>query len=160
MSVVNLSVLTILDGEPGYVCLCLCNLDSKSNRTRAEDLAANRLTVLFTVCVLHWATAIDRQDRTTTSGSLRPNYISESRGASNSTNDSKADNYLELDERYVAKLTTFIEANGETPDSDARNSRVIEVKTQHVREVAMEPYDIESGNCRESQESIVKPNSL
>jgi hypothetical protein len=29
MSVVNLSVLTILDGEPGYVCLCLCNLDSK-----------------------------------------------------------------------------------------------------------------------------------
>ncbi|KAI4760196.1 hypothetical protein E4T51_06765 [Aureobasidium sp. EXF-12344] len=144
MSVVNLSVLTILDGEPGYICLCLCNLD-----------------ILFTVCVLHWATAIDRQDRSTTSGSLRPNYISESRGASNSTHDSKADNYLELDERYVAKLTTYIEANGEeTPNSDARNSRVIEVKTQHVREVAMEPYDIESGNCRESQENIVKPSSL
>lgn len=29
MSVVNLSILTILDGEPGYICLCLCNLDSK-----------------------------------------------------------------------------------------------------------------------------------
>ena len=136
---------------------CACAISTVSQRTRAEDLAANRLTVLFTVCVLHWATAIDRQDRTTTSGSLRPNYISESRGVSNSTHDSKADNYLELDERYVAKLTTYIEANGEeTPNSDARNSRVIEVKTQHVREVAMEPYDIESGNCRESQENIVK----
>jgi hypothetical protein len=139
---------------------CACAISTVSQRIREEDLAANRLAVLFTVCVLHWATAIDRQDRTTTSGSLRPNYISESRGVSNSTNDSKADNYLELDERYVAKLTTFIEANGETPSSDARNSRVIEVKTQHVREVAMEPYDIESGDCRESQGNIVKPGSL
>ncbi|KEQ72318.1 hypothetical protein M436DRAFT_27196, partial [Aureobasidium namibiae CBS 147.97] len=68
MSVVNLSVLTILDGEPGYICLCLCNLD-----------------ILFTVCVLHWATAIDRQDRTTTSGSQRPNFISGSRSGTNST---------------------------------------------------------------------------
>lgn len=79
-------------------------------------------------------------------------------------NDSKADNYLELDERYVAKLTTVIEANGDGAihDSIMQNSHVIGVKTQHVREVEMEPYgiDCESGRSRESQEAIVKPSSL
>jgi len=114
--------------------------------------------------VLHWATAIDRQDRTTTSGSQRPNFISGSRSGTNSTNDGKADHYLELDERYVAKLTTVIEANGdgETPDSIMGNSHAIGIKTQHVREVEIEPYDIdcESGSSRESQEVIVKPTSL
>lgn len=79
-------------------------------------------------------------------------------------NDSKADNYLELDERYVAKLTTVIEANGdgETHDSIIQNSHAIGVKTQHVRQVELEPYDIdcESGSSRESQEVIVKPSSL
>ncbi|KAH0354592.1 hypothetical protein KCU81_g1099, partial [Aureobasidium melanogenum] len=125
MSVVNLSVLTILDGEPGYICLCLCNLD-----------------ILFTVCVLHWATAIDRQDRTTTSGSQKPRHTSESRGGLTSTIDGKRDDYLELDERHIAKSTTVIEANRETPDP--------------------KPYDIdcESGTGRESQERIVKPGSI
>lgn len=112
--------------------------------------------------MLHWATAIDRQDRTTTSGSQRPNFISGSRSGTNSANDGKADNYLELDERYVAKLTTVIEANGEAPDSIMRDSLAIGIKTQHVREVEIEPYDIdcESGSSRESQEVIVKPTSL
>lgn len=79
-------------------------------------------------------------------------------------NDSKADNYLELDERYVAKLTTVIEANGDvvTPDSVMQNSHAIGIKTEHVREVELEHYDIESesGNFRESQEVMVKPSSL
>ncbi|KAH0353524.1 hypothetical protein KCU83_g2914, partial [Aureobasidium melanogenum] len=143
MSVVNLSVLTILDGEPGYICLCLCNLD-----------------ILFTVCVLHWATAIDRQDRTTTSGSQKPKHTSESRGGLNSTTDGKTVDYLELDERHVAKLTTVIEASRETPDPSILNSHAIGIKTQHV--VETEPYDIdcESGISRESQERIVKPGSI
>lgn len=79
-------------------------------------------------------------------------------------NDSKADNYLELDGRYVAKLTTVIEANGDgaTHDSIMHDSHAIGVKTQHVREVETELYDIdgESGSSRESQEAIVKPSSL
>ncbi|KAG9669187.1 hypothetical protein KCU98_g16773, partial [Aureobasidium melanogenum] len=143
MSVVNLSVLTILDGEPGYICLCLCNLD-----------------ILFTVCVLHWATAIDRQDRTTTSGSQKPKHTSGSRGGLNSTTDGKTADYLELDERHVAKLTTVIEANRETPDPSILHSHAIGIKTQHV--VETEPYDIdcESGTWRESQERIVKPGSI
>jgi hypothetical protein len=112
--------------------------------------------------VLHWATAIDHQDRTTNSGSLRPNHISASRGASNSTNNGKADNYLELDESYVAKMTTVIEANRDTLDPEMLNSHAIGIKTQHVREVEIEPFDIDSeaGNSRESQESIVEPSSL
>ncbi|KAI5249380.1 hypothetical protein E4T43_00705 [Aureobasidium subglaciale] len=145
MSVVNLSVLTILDGEPGYICLCLCNLD-----------------ILFTVCVLHWATAIDRQEQTSNSGSRKPKNTSESRGGLNSTNGGKQGDYVELDERVVAQLTTKIEANKGNQGSNMLNSCAIEVKTQHVREVEIEPYDVdsESGNWRESQERIVKPGSI
>lgn len=79
-----------------------------------------------------------------------------------STTDGKVDDYLELDERYVAKLTTVIEANRESPDSNILNSHAIGIKTQHVREVETEPHDIdcESGTWRESQERIVKPDSI
>lgn len=41
-SVVNLTVLMILKGEPGWICLMCCNAD-----------------ILFSVLVLHWVTAID-----------------------------------------------------------------------------------------------------
>jgi hypothetical protein len=144
------------------VCACATSTVSFRFRTRVKVAPANYSTVLFTVCVLHWATAIDRQDRTTNSGSQRPNYISESRGGLNSANDGKGETYLELDERYVAKLTTVIEANRETPDLEKLDPCAIGVKTQHVLEVETETYDVdcESGSCRESQETIVKPSSL
>ncbi|KAG9572957.1 hypothetical protein KCU86_g10743, partial [Aureobasidium melanogenum] len=124
------------------------------------SLFLHPLRILFTVCVLHWATAIDRQDRTTTSGSQKPKHTSESRGGLNSTTDGKTVDYLELDERHVAKLTTVIEASRETPDPSILNSHAIGIKTQHV--VETEPYDIdcESGISRESQERIVKPGSI
>ncbi|KAI4726761.1 hypothetical protein E4T49_05482 [Aureobasidium sp. EXF-10728] len=142
--VVNLSVLTILDGEPGYICLCLCNLD-----------------ILFTVCVLHWATAIDKE-RTTTSRSSKSKQVSGSMGRLNSTNGGNTEDFMELDERYVAKLTPVIEVNRESPDLDMLNSRAIGIKTQHVREEEMVAYDIdcESGNWRESQDRIVKPEII
>ncbi|CAD0029735.1 unnamed protein product, partial [Aureobasidium pullulans] len=143
MSVVNLSILTILDGEPGYICLCLCNLD---------------------IIVLHWATAVDRQDQTTNTGSRKPkNTLDSSRGGLTSATGGKQGDYVELDERAVSKLTTKIEANRTSPGDDRMNSHAIEVKTQHVQEVEIEPYDIdcESGNnWRESQERIVKPGSI
>ncbi|KAF2813843.1 uncharacterized protein BDZ99DRAFT_567569 [Mytilinidion resinicola] len=41
-SVVNLTVLMVLEGEPGWVCLMCCNAD-----------------ILFSVIVLHWVTAVD-----------------------------------------------------------------------------------------------------
>ncbi|KAH0373216.1 hypothetical protein KCU65_g546, partial [Aureobasidium melanogenum] len=124
------------------------------------SLFLHPLLLLFTVCVLHWATAIDRQDRTTTSGSQKYRHTSESRGGLDSTTDGKRDDYLELDERHIAKSTTVIEANRETPDPSILNSHAIKIKTQHV--VETEPYDIdcESGIGRESQERIVKPGSI
>lgn len=47
-SVTNLTVLTALNGELGWICLMLCNLD-----------------ILFTAVVLHWVTSIDRQNTNT-----------------------------------------------------------------------------------------------
>ncbi|KAK0660026.1 hypothetical protein DIS24_g3746 [Lasiodiplodia hormozganensis] len=42
-SVVNLTVLMILKGEPGWICLMCCNAD-----------------ILFSVLVLHWVTSFDK----------------------------------------------------------------------------------------------------
>jgi hypothetical protein len=42
-SVANLSVLMVLKGEPGWICLMCCNAD-----------------ILFCVLVLHWVTSHDR----------------------------------------------------------------------------------------------------
>lgn len=42
-SVVNLTVLMVLRGEPGWICLMCCNIDT-----------------LFCVVILHWVTSIDK----------------------------------------------------------------------------------------------------
>lgn len=142
--------------------VCACAILIVGHEIRVQETSADPYTVLFTVCVLHWATAIDKQDRTTTSDSQRPKHISDSRAGLNSATDGKADDYLELDERYVAKLTTVIEANKESPDSNVLSSHAIGIKTQHVREVDTEPYNIDSESCiwTESQERIVKSDSI
>ncbi|CAD0019116.1 unnamed protein product, partial [Aureobasidium pullulans] len=128
------------------------------------SLFLHPLRLLFTVIVLHWATAVDRQDQTTNTGSRKPkNTLDSSRGGLTSATGGKQGDYVELDERAVSKLTTKIEANRTSPGDDRMNSHAIEVKTQHVQEVEIEPYDIdcESGNnWRESQERIVKPGSI
>ncbi|KAL1646910.1 hypothetical protein SLS58_003046 [Diplodia intermedia] len=51
-SVVNLTVLMILKGEPGWICLMCCNAD-----------------ILFSVLVLHWVTSFDKS---TTDSSYSP----------------------------------------------------------------------------------------
>ncbi|KAF2738283.1 hypothetical protein EJ04DRAFT_560870 [Polyplosphaeria fusca] len=51
-SVVNLTILMVLKGEPAWICLMCCNAD-----------------VLFSVVVLHWVTAIDSNRGTTNSAS-------------------------------------------------------------------------------------------
>lgn len=53
-SVVNLSVLAAIRGEPGWLCLMLCNLD-----------------ILFSVLILHWATSVDKQDTDRTTARYR-----------------------------------------------------------------------------------------
>jgi len=57
-SVVNLTVLMVLNGEPGWICLMCCNAD-----------------ILFSVLVLHWVTSIDatsRSNRNSRSGLALP----------------------------------------------------------------------------------------
>ncbi|KAI4720632.1 hypothetical protein E4T48_03075 [Aureobasidium sp. EXF-10727] len=134
---------------------------SKERALSCEHWSFEPLWVLFTVCVLHWATAIDKE-RTTTSRSSKSKQVSGSMGRLNSTNGGNTEDFMELDERYVAKLTPVIEVNRESPDLDMLNSRAIGIKTQYVREEEMEAYDIdcESGNWRESQDRIVKPEII
>ncbi|ORY64076.1 uncharacterized protein BCR38DRAFT_297278, partial [Pseudomassariella vexata] len=45
-SVVNLSVLMVLNGEPGWVCLMCCNID-----------------ILFSAMVIHWVTSRDHKGK-------------------------------------------------------------------------------------------------
>lgn len=51
-SVINLTVLMVLRGEPGWICLMCCNAD-----------------ILFSVLVLHWVTQIDRNPSSTSTAS-------------------------------------------------------------------------------------------
>ncbi|KAH7058657.1 hypothetical protein B0J12DRAFT_651025 [Macrophomina phaseolina] len=56
-SVANLTVLMVLNGEPGWICLMLCNAD-----------------ILFSVLILHWVTSGDRTGQTTGRSSTRDGY--------------------------------------------------------------------------------------
>ncbi|OJD37799.1 ring finger domain protein [Diplodia corticola] len=63
-SVVNLTVLMALKGEPGWICLMCCNADSRPHSpahciSRFLQLSAMAI-VLFSVLVLHWVTSFDK----------------------------------------------------------------------------------------------------
>lgn len=65
-SVANLTVLMVLKGEPGWICLMLCNAD-----------------IMFCVLVLHWVTQIDTPTKSSSANS-NPN------GSKGNTNGSHA----------------------------------------------------------------------
>lgn len=65
-SVVNLTILMILKGEPGWICLMCCNAD-----------------ILFSVLVLHWVTSFDR---TTTDSSYARDRENRNDGSGNTAN--------------------------------------------------------------------------
>ncbi|CAK3846741.1 ring finger domain [Lecanosticta acicola] len=67
-SVVNLSVLMSVGGEPGWICLMLCNLD-----------------ILFCGLVLHWVTAFDSNGSFPQAHGPRPACSCSAPGASNMT---------------------------------------------------------------------------
>ncbi|KAI5369994.1 hypothetical protein Slin15195_G008720 [Septoria linicola] len=56
-SVVNLTVLMAVGGEPGWLCLMLCNAD-----------------ILFCVLILHWATSFDSAGGTSKSNCSHPSH--------------------------------------------------------------------------------------
>lgn len=59
-SVVNLTVLMVLKGEPGWICLMCCNAD-----------------ILFCVIVLHWVTSKDRPSSYTSTHASRGGTVDE-----------------------------------------------------------------------------------
>lgn len=59
-SVVNLTVLMVLDGEQGWICLMCCNADSWYPNPATPYSNADEL-VLFSVLVLHWVTSVGKE---------------------------------------------------------------------------------------------------
>ncbi|THY83794.1 hypothetical protein D6C92_09522 [Aureobasidium pullulans] len=83
LSITNLTVIAILDGEPGYICLCLCSLD-----------------ILCTTLILHWVSSVDApEDNDASSNARRIQNIATIRAASNSSTKS---DLLEGGEKGVA----------------------------------------------------------
>jgi hypothetical protein len=62
-SVANLTILMVLKGEPGWICLMCCNAD-----------------ILFSVLVLHWVTQIDNNNnnKSTTTNSVTASRVGHS----------------------------------------------------------------------------------
>jgi hypothetical protein len=58
-SVANLITLTVLRGEPGYICLMCCNADSECCFSIVGYVLTSMI-VLFSVIVLHWMTCRDQ----------------------------------------------------------------------------------------------------
>jgi hypothetical protein len=113
-SVVNLSILMALEGEPGWICLMCCNAD-----------------ILFCVVVLHWVTSKEqKQEDTAFRSSVKPNsnplvtigsHATRSRRMSASVDKEKApvditltrpDSALDNALRHTATITT--ECKGKT----------------------------------------------
>ncbi|EOD45620.1 Ring finger domain protein [Neofusicoccum parvum] len=88
-SVVNLTVLMILKGEPGWICLMCCNAD-----------------ILFSVLVLHWVTSFDR---TTTDSSYARDH-NRNEGSGNTANVPSRNGTLPMANGNLA--------NGHLPDGD------------------------------------------
>ncbi|THW86030.1 hypothetical protein D6D15_07658 [Aureobasidium pullulans] len=71
LSITNLTVIAILDGEPGYICLCLCNLD-----------------ILCTTLILHWVSSVDApEDNDVSSNARRIQNIATIRAESNNSTE-------------------------------------------------------------------------
>jgi hypothetical protein len=120
-SVINITVLMVLDGEPGWVCMMCCNSDSRCRPEYESSLCAYRILVLFSVLVLHWVTSVDRTrvqtQYTYNPGSRRKTFdkpYDGTNGTYSTKQQSKADcltSQQDEDEKQKALVTTHIEAN-------------------------------------------------
>jgi len=160
-SVTNLSVLTILDGEPGWICLMLCNLDSMSTQQTISHfflLTTTTNAVLFSVLVLHWATSVDREEGSIASSTPQGDAIFGSRGE-NTASRAKSD--FATNPRK-AGVTTNIEANKGGHSEDIALDTVF-VKTHQIQEVELRSQRTSRSNDLEyaqerhgSEDSIVR----
>ena len=108
-SVVNLTVLMVLEGEPGWVCLMCCNAD-----------------ILFSVVVLHWVTAIDSSSRYNSSANAHAAPgISQSHRIRSGVNDKWA--ISSRQDGMKPTVTTHIAGGGRAIHDEETNKRGAEV---------------------------------
>ncbi|KAF2000344.1 hypothetical protein P154DRAFT_200776 [Amniculicola lignicola CBS 123094] len=127
-SVVNLTVLMVLRGEPAWICLMCCNAD-----------------VLFSVVVLHWVTQIDNRPSATSTHSAGPrtNHTSQgmprSRRGSTSWTEHGTVEQTNQGLKFASTMMTECAAGGDkSAVGDGRGSeddilelREIRVRTDH-----------------------------
>ncbi|KEQ86705.1 hypothetical protein M438DRAFT_181388 [Aureobasidium pullulans EXF-150] len=127
LSITNLTVIAILDGEPGYICLCLCNLD-----------------ILCTTLILHWVSSVDApEDNDVSSNARRIQNIVTIRAASNSS--TKPD-LLEGAEKGVT-LQVDIEFQSGSDDASANA-----LSTNSMQDTEVLNYNPSAKSARESRE--------
>ncbi|RYN84462.1 hypothetical protein AA0117_g1213 [Alternaria alternata] len=102
-SVINLTILMVLKGEPGWICLMCCNAD-----------------ILFCVIVLHWVTSKDKQTVTTDPHSGYGNGTIGSRSGTRS--DQRRNSKMTYGERTNEKKTEIITIKGISENSQNSNS--------------------------------------
>jgi hypothetical protein len=144
-SVVNITVLLVLNGEPGWVCMMCCNSDSIFPAQHKFVLMA---IVLFSVLVLHWVTSVDKSRASTS----RPYKTSSSRRKSErpydgtagtmtakrrSNGDNLATQQDEAEKQRVL-VTTHIEADGEADHPKDTPVDRIAVTTERMTHVEFE----------------------
>lgn len=151
-SVVNLTVLMVLQGEPGWICLMCCNAD-----------------ILFSVIVLHWVTQVDRLSGNSSnqSNAVHPGSVCDNKNPNASTAMTGRDNAAggwagnRISVSVPAKantgtMTTEIRAAPAVErrsDDDTFELRGIMVHTERIQEVQDSELDSRSeasanGSCR------------
>ncbi|KAL5424944.1 hypothetical protein PMIN04_002896 [Paraphaeosphaeria minitans] len=130
-SVVNLTILMVLKGEPGWICLMCCNAD-----------------ILFSVVVLHWVTQVDRSSGSSSNRSLggtgRMASVADAKCGGGDVGTVKSctrkDSALEESNALEGTMTTEIKAtpsrkNREEDEDDTIELCGIQVLTEQMREV-------------------------
>ncbi|KAL5413028.1 hypothetical protein PMIN03_003956 [Paraphaeosphaeria minitans] len=130
-SVVNLTILMVLKGEPGWICLMCCNAD-----------------ILFSVVVLHWVTQVDRSSGSSSNRSLGGTgcmaSVADAKCGGGDVGTVKSctrkDSALEESNALEGTMTTEIKAtpsrkNREEDEDDTIELCGIQVLTEQMREV-------------------------
>ncbi|THZ77400.1 hypothetical protein D6C85_01706 [Aureobasidium pullulans] len=126
LSITNLTVIAILDGEPGYICLCL---------------------FLCTTLILHWVSSVDApEDNDVSSNARRIQNIATIRAASNSSTKS---DLLEGGEKGVAHQVDIESQEG----SNEASANATELGTNSMQQTEVSNCNSKAKSARESRES-------
>ena len=163
-----------MKGEPGWICLMCCNIDSMIDYLQTISPQNNSFLVLFSVLVLHWITSKDNASSFSSSQNVAIYNISRDRESPVFARYSKrkiahspglAQDDLGLSE-YTKRggVTKLVTAIGESDkDEHAHVPNVITVESEHVIEVEQgmisdNEIDPHIGGMIESTEKLSQKN--